>query len=306
MQDCVSALLPTSEGARVAVGQQVIFNEFDGSTDLSLRHQAPIDQIAKGIFGDEHNASGTTAESTSAGKSWIGDFFTSALGGLRNLTRRFMNFVRGKKNRPASQDRRDLFEQSVKNAGDVGVQAAAVGTAAITIEGGWIDALEHTPVGATMSFVKMLVEVVKVVMGRSSPAQAVDALAKCSTSTIGGLAGAAQGAAIGAVCGPMGVFIGGIIGSLGGSKILEALYEFGKVIAKTAATNLKSKFQWARETVKVAMADDVLAKRRANILGGLSGIVQGAVACAAGGPIGMFIGGLVGWATWSARFVRAT
>ena len=306
MHDYASALLPTSEGGRVAVAPQVIFNEFDGSIDLSVTSPAPIVQTAKGICGDEDNASGTPAGSTSAGKTLIGEIVTSAFGGLRNLTRRFMNFVRGKKNRPASQDRRDPLEQSVKNAGDVGVQMAAVGTATIAIEGGWTDALEHTPVGTIMSVVKMLMEVVKVVMGRSSPAQAVDALAKCSTSTIGGLAGAAQGAAIGAVCGPMGVFIGGIIGSLGGSKIFEALYEFGKVIAKTVATNLKSKFQWAMETVKVAMADDVLAKRRANILGGLSGIVQGAVACAAGGPIGMFIGGLIGWATWSARSVRAT
>ena len=185
----------------------------------------------------------------------VGAAFACGFQGARILGRRLWNFLRGRKNPPASEDLREFFESSVKSAGHVGAQTAVSGAVVVAAKNGWINALKHTPVGKIVGMVQVGMENAKVLFklakGELNGEEALDAMGNCTASAVGGLVGAGKGAAVGEVFGgPIGAVIGGVAGGIAGSKIGEAVYEGGKAIVKTAGRVVVDVFEGAVETVK--------------------------------------------------------
>ena len=175
--------------------------------------------------------------------------------GARILGRRAWNFLRGRENPPASEDLREFFESSVKSAGHVGAQTAVSGAVVVAVKSGWIKALKNTPVGTIVGIIHVAMENAKVLFklakGELNGEEALDAMANCTASAIGGLVGAGKGAAVGAMIGgPIGLVVGGVVGGIAGSKIGEAVYEGGKTIVKTAGRVVGNVYEGVVETVK--------------------------------------------------------
>lgn len=181
--------------------------------------------------------------------------------GARILGRRVWNVLCGKKSPPVSEDVREIFESSVKSAGqdlqeslESSVKTAVSGAVVVAAKSGWIKVLKHTPLGTIVSIVHVAMENAKVLAqlakGKLNVGEALDTMGICTASAVGGLAAAAMGATIGSVFGPIGSLVGGAVGGvvsgLAGSKIGEAVYEGGKTLVKKAANFLKG----AMETVK--------------------------------------------------------
>ena len=170
----------------------------------------------------------------------VGAGLACGLQGARILGRRAWNFLRGRENPPASEDLREFFVSSVKSAGHVGAQTAVSGAVVVAARNGCINALKHTPPGRIVGIVHVGMENAKVLFkyakGELNGMEALDAVGKCTTSAVGGLAGAVKGAPVGAklgaVFGPAGAmvggFVGGVVGYMAGSKFGEAVYKFPK------------------------------------------------------------------------------
>lgn len=186
--------------------------------------------------------------------------------GARILGRRVWNGITGKKNAPASEDLKEFFESSVKNAKHVGVQVAVSGAVVVAVKSGWVSKLlKGTPAGKIAEAVYVGMEnariLYKFAKGEVSGAEAVDAMGNVTCSTVGGIYGAgigmAEGAALGMTFGPIGAavggFVGGIVGGMAGSKIGNAVYAGGKAIVKTAISVVKTLFEGVKEAAKATL-----------------------------------------------------
>ena len=184
----------------------------------------------------------------------VGAALACGLQGARILGRRVWNFLRGRENPPASEDLREFFESSVKSAGHVGAQTAVTGAVVVAARSGWINMLKYTPASIIAGIVHVGMENAKVLFklakGELDRVEALDAMGNCTSSVVGGLAGAAV---VGSMfVWPVGIVIGGIAGYIAGSKIGEAVYEGGKAIVKTAANVVRSAYEKTKE-----IAEDV-------------------------------------------------
>ena len=182
----------------------------------------------------------------------VGAALACGFQGARILGRRIWNFLRGRENPPASEDLREFFASSVKSAGHVGAQTAVTGAVVVAARSGWINMLKYTPASIIAGIVHVGMENAKVLFklakGELDRVEALDAMGNCTSSVVGGLAGAAV---VGSMfVWPVGIVIGGIAGYIAGSKIGEAVYEGGKAIVKTAAKVVKGAFEGVVETVK--------------------------------------------------------
>ena len=182
----------------------------------------------------------------------VGAALACGFQGARILGRRIWNFLRGRENPPASEDLREFFESSVKSTGHVGAQTAVTGAVVVAARSGWINMLKYTPASIIAVIVHVGMENAKVLFklakGELDRVEALDAMGNCTSSVVGGLAGAAV---VGSMfVWPVGIVIGGIAGYIAGNKIGEAVYEGGKAIVKTAAKVVKGAFEGVVEAAK--------------------------------------------------------
>lgn len=183
----------------------------------------------------------------------IGATVAAGLQGIRILSRRVWNKVKGQDNPPASEDLKAFFTSSIKSGTHVGAQVAVSGAVVVAAKNGLLGAvLRGTPAGRITSAVYIGLENAKILYklakGELNGPEALDAMGNVSCSALGGLAGAgigmAKGAAIGVVFGPIGAavggFVGGVVGGMAGSKIGEAIYAGGKIVLKTASAMIRA------------------------------------------------------------------
>jgi hypothetical protein len=181
--------------------------------------------------------------------------------GARILGRRVWNRLAGRENPPASEELKDFFASSLKTGAHLGARVAVSGAIVVAVKNGWLSqVLKATPAGQIANIVYLGMENAKVVykfsQGEVSAVEALDAMGNVTASLVGGCYGAglgiAQGAAFGTVLGPVGAlvggFVGGVVGGLAGTKVAEALYSGGKVLARSALNAIET----LREGVKDA------------------------------------------------------
>ena len=176
----------------------------------------------------------------------VGAAIACGFQGARILGRRVWHFLRGRENPPASEDLREFFESAVKSAGHVGAQTAVSGAVVVAAKNGWIKVLKDTPAGRIVGIVHVAMENAKVLCklakGELNGEEALDAMGNCTASAVGGLVGASKGMAMGAT---LGLALGPP-----GAMIVEAVYEGGKAVVKTATRAVKGLFEGAAEAAK--------------------------------------------------------
>ncbi|MBV5298773.1 MAG: hypothetical protein JZU64_11755 [Rhodoferax sp.] len=185
----------------------------------------------------------------------IGAGITAGLQGIRILSRRVWNKIKGEENPPASEDLKEFFESSLENTAHVGVQVAVSGAIVVAVKNGLVGKLlQGTPAGQIANVVCCGMQGAKVLYkfakGEITSDEALDEAGRATCSAVGSLVsagyGMTQGAALGAVLGPVGVvlggFVGGVVGGMAGSTIGEAVFEGGKAIIKTSVKAVKTIF----------------------------------------------------------------
>ena len=189
------------------------------------------------------------------------------LQGARILGRRVGNFLRGRRNRPESEDLAEFFETSIETSATAGVQTVVAGATVAAARHGYIPVLRTTPAGHIAAIVHQGVQNAKVfykwAKGDVTAEEALDRMGSNTCSTVSGVAGAAAGAAKGAalgavVLGPVGAAVGSVVGSvvgnIAGQKVGEAVYEGMKTIVqpavKVAKTVVKATLKAAKKFMR--------------------------------------------------------
>lgn len=168
----------------------------------------------------------------------VGEVLALGFKVVRIKCRRLYNVLSGKENPPAREDIRDFINSYVKSAT----------IAALKVKQHGEILAERVRAKEIVGVVHMAIEAVRVssklvTTGTLRAAEAVHALARCTASTVGDLAGAAKGAAIGAIGGPIGDLAGGVVGGIAGSKIAKTIAKAAKIFVRTAAKILKNIIQ---------------------------------------------------------------
>lgn len=266
-----AVVVSSDQAAQIEGATDVI--EFDGirSKPLSkaeakaIQNQAQIEAEIREYEWNDVNRINVAGQISK--QALIGATLTAALQGGRILGRRAWNTLNGRENPSSNEDLCEFFDSSIKSGTNVGVQVAVSGAVVVAARNGWMGALlKKTPAGRIANTVSMGLQNTKIIYqfakGELNATEALDAMGTTTSSAVGGLAGAglgwAQGALLGTLLGPVGTlvggFVGGVLGGMAGSKVGQAVYEGGKVLARSAWDAVKTVGTGIKDGVKTLLS----------------------------------------------------